>query len=441
MNMIKWAEEEQKYDYVGVGNAIFAWGWLTIGDYYGEVILDNAFNNDGSPFTYQTQDKVYKKVIEYCNIALEKLNQTGGNVSQANLAKGDAYFFNGDINKWKKFTYGILARAYSRGSNRADFNLADSVIFACNNSLTTNDDNGYVRFAATALGATNNFFGPFRANLTGTAVTGPTFVKQSKFIVDLMTGAANSAFAGVFDPRSFYMLRLNSSNPRTYRGVETLLGQGAITPTAAQPENFWGQASSATTIPPNDTNCRFIFRNNSPIPVITASEIAFIKAEILFKKGDKTGALAAYKDGIDKNIDMLRNVYNVNIRPLDSALTDAKKNAFLNNTKVVPANPAQLTLSNIMLQKYISLYIHGALETWVDMRKYHYTDLDPATNNQVYFGFRVPSATDLFQDNNGKLVYRMRPRFNSEYVWNINELKLIGATTPDYHTKQTWFSQ
>jgi hypothetical protein len=58
----------------------------------------------------------------------------------------------------------------------------------------------------------------------------------------------------------------------------------------------------------------------------------------------------------------------------------------------------------------------------------------------VYTGFTVPSATDLFPDNGGKLVYRMRPRFNSEYVWNINELTRIGATALDYHTKEMWFS-
>jgi hypothetical protein len=52
----------------------------------------------------------------------------------------------------------------------------------------------------------------------------------------------------------------------------------------------------------------------------------------------------------------------------------------------------------------------------------------------------LPSAADLFQDNGGKMAYRMRPRFNSEYGWNINELNRIGATTIDYHTKEMWFS-
>jgi hypothetical protein len=94
-----------------------------------------------------------------------------------------------------------------------------------------------------------------------------------------------------------------------------------------------------------------------------------------------------------------------------------------------------------MLQKYIALYIHGALETWVDMRRYHYVDLDPATSTQVYADFAPPSGSDLFSANQpNKLVYRVRPRYNSEYVWNFNELVRIGADQPDYHTREQWFS-
>lgn len=436
LNMINWATEEERWDYVGVGKAIFAWSWLMLTDYYGDVILDEAFNNNGNSFTYQKQEEVYKFVKKLCFESLTFLNRTDGNVSSELLAKGDAYFYNGDISKWKKFVYGILARVNSRGSIKSDFN-ADSVIKYCDLSIQSNSDNGYVKFAATALSATNNFFGPFRSNLTGASTSGATNVKQSKFIVDLMTGVSGSAFEGVFDPRSFYLLRINNS--KTYKGVESLKGQG-ILGINDRPESFWGVAGSATIYTTNsDTNCRYIFRNSSPIPIITASEISFLKAEAAFRKGDKSTALLSYKNGIDQNIEMLRTNYNANLK-LDSAITATKKTNFFNNIKIVPTNENLLNLTQIMLQKYISLYIHGAMETWVDMRKNHYTDIDPATGSQIYKGFNVPSQTDLFPDNNGKLVYRVRPRFNSEYVWNITELKRIGATDLDYHTVQTWFS-
>jgi hypothetical protein len=77
------------------------------------------------------------------------------------------------------------------------------------------------------------------------------------------------------------------------------------------------------------------------------------------------------------------------------------------------------------------------------MRRYHYTNLDPATGQQVYAGFTPPSGSNLFSQNNGKLVYRTRPRYNSEYLYNIPALTAIGAypINNDYHTKEMWFSK
>ena len=42
--------------------------------------------------------------------------------------------------------------------------------------------------------------------------------------------------------------------------------------------------------------------------------------------------------------------------------------------------------------------------------------VDPASGKQVYPGFAPP--TNLFPDNSGKIAQRIRPRYNSEHVWN-----------------------
>jgi hypothetical protein len=94
-----------------------------------------------------------------------------------------------------------------------------------------------------------------------------------------------------------------------------------------------------------------------------------------------------------------------------------------------------------MLQKYIALYCFGVSETWVDMRRFHYTDLDPATGAQVYADWTPLSAADLYLNNNQKLAYRCRPRYNSEYLYNIPALTALGALALDYNTKECWFSQ
>lgn len=83
-----------------------------------------------------------------------------------------------------------------------------------------------------------------------------------------------------------------------------------------------------------------------------------------------------------------------------------------------------------MQQKMIASFVFGNLDVWADMRRFKY-------DVNVYQGFVIPPA--LFQNNNGKLCYRIRPRYNSEYVWNVEALDKIGALALDYHTKEPWF--
>jgi hypothetical protein len=140
------------------------------------------------------------------------------------------------------------------------------------------------------------------------------------------------------------------------------------------------------------------------------------------------------------------DTYNTNI-PQAMQITAASKAAYLANPAVVPVNDGLLTLSQIMLQKYIALYGWGTHQTWVDMRKYHYIDVDPSTAgsptgiHQVYASFAPPSGDNLIATNNGKFVYRCRPRYNSEYLYNVPELTRLGALNPDYNTYEMWFSQ
>lgn len=441
--MIQWAAEEKKWDYVGVGKAIEAWSWLTLTDYYDNVILDEAFKTDKITFQYNTQPQVYEYVKKLCAEALENLNKTGDNANQANLAKGDAFFYEGDVNKWKKFTYGVLARVYNRYSNKTALYKPDSVIYYANLSIKDNADNAMVTFASTNISATNNFFGPLRGNLTGTVTTSPTAIRQGEYIANLLNGT-NTVFGGVQDPRAIYLLRLNTNG--TFKGVAPNKGQSALA-LEDRPENFWGISQNPTTNNSSGTTGqgimpRFIFKNDAPFPIITAAEMHFLISEAAFKKNDKSAALTAYKEGIKQHFNMLMSVYNVNI-PAGMELTPAVSESYLIDPNVVPVDANSLTLSNIMLQKYIALYGFGVLETWVDMRRYHYIDSDPSGAGQVYAEFTPPSGSDLFQDNNGELIYRYYPRYNSEYVWNINELTRIGATDNNYHAdpqEKIWFA-
>lgn len=430
--MIKWAIEDKKWDYAGVGKAIEAWSWMVLTDYYGDVVLKDAFNVELLTFKFDTQDQVYDTIRKRCFESLDYLSRTGDNVNPANLALGDAFFYNGDAEKWKKFVYGILARYHNHFSNKAAYK-ADSAIYYADKAMQTIDEMASVKFANGSTSQTKNFFGPFRGNLAGASTAAPTAIRQGAFIANLLTGT-NPAFSGVADPRAWYMLRGNTNG--TIKGVSPGAGQAALAAND-RPENFWGvaQVTASNAAPVNDSNCRFIFKNGAPFPIMTPAEMKFIKAEAAFKLGDKTAALQAYTEGISLHFDMLTTIYNQSI-PAAKVITPAMKAAFLANTSIVPANAAQLTLSKIMLQKYIAMFGHGVLETWMDMRRYHYIDTDAGV--QVYTSFSTPTLSAL---NNGELAYRYYPRFNSERVWNFAELERIGATQTNYHTKKLWITE
>jgi hypothetical protein len=425
--VIQWGTEEGKWDYVGVAQAIVAWSWLTLTDLHDDVILKEAWHPDQLVFHYDPQSEVYEEIKRLGKAAIENLSKTGGAVSQANLAIGDAYMNGGDVNKWKKFVYGVLARTYNRVTNKGIYQ-PDSVIYYANLAPQTNADNTSLKWSNAGGSGTYSYWSPFRGNI-GT-------LRQTKFIADLMQGVNSQFPRGYIDPRAWYIIRENPNG--TFKGTRPNKGTDGLA-TADQPANFWGGAFSSTVAPSSDANARYVFTNSPKFPIITASEMKFVKAEALLRKGQKAEALVAYREGISLNFDLLIADYETNV-PSAFRITPASKAAFLADPINVP-DASNLTLSHIMLQKYIAMYAWGVVETWVDLRRYHYTDLDPVTGQQVYRDFVPPSGTDLYSRNGGKLIYRHRPRYNSEYLYNVAELNRLGAFAPDYITKEHWFSK
>jgi hypothetical protein len=443
--IIEWGTEEEKWDYVGAAWALRAWSLFEATNQYGELILRQAFDINRQQFTYESQPEIYDSVRIICHRAISYLSMTGGSMNPTKFASSDFYLNGGDLGRWKKFVYGILARSYAYISNKSSYS-ADSVIKYADLSCSSNADNITCKFQNTGITGTSNYMGSLRGNINGTTTTPTNGVRQSAFIANLMTGANTFAFTGVTDPRRGYLLRENLNN--TFKGYCASYST-AINPTLVandQPFNFVGTgfASGGTYLTPEQG--RYIFRDAAEYPVMTASEIQFLKAEALIRKIDYVNAKTAYVNGISLNIDMLQTKYATNIT-VGNEITAINKAAYLADGAVVPATPtaSTMTLTKVMLQKYIALYGWGVQETWVDMRRYHYKDNDPATSQQVYAGFIAPSGADLHSgvgSNNGKFVYRIRPRYNSEFLYNIPSLIAIGAypTNNDYHTKQCWFS-
>lgn len=440
--MIREGIKNKQYDYVGASYALQALMFQYATDYHGEIIFTEAFRDNQAFFKFDDQELVYKGIDSICKLALDYLARTDGSTSATKLAKGD-FIYNGDLSRWTKMVYGIRARNWHHLSNKATYN-ADSVIAFCDKSLAVVNDDFVIPFDA-LKNDDANFFGTFRDNLT--------FMRQTTYIVRLLDGTilANRRGNPNIDPRIRHMLSMSQDSTGTgnggYRGVDPGIGDPNFSSTVVANQRRrvaapWGDSIYTNPSRNNfSTNVRkYLFGDKVVFPVMTASEIQFIKSEAAFRSNKKALAYTAYLQGINLHFDFINrttfpraNNQLFNQNPISAA----ERAAYLASDNVKKSD-ATLTLSDIMLQKFIALWGWGFFETWVDMRRYHYTDTD-VSGQQVYLGLSMPST--LATENIGKLVYRVRPRFNSEYVWNIEELRRIGALNSDYHTYETWMSR
>jgi hypothetical protein len=408
------AEAEERWDLLGVGQILKAWGWEVLTDMHGEIIVKEAVDQTRFAFDYDTQEYAYGEIQSLLNKAITNLQRTDGAVNAAYLAKGD-HIYNGDRTKWLKLAYGMLAINLNHYTAKAAYKPAD-VIAAVDKSLASNADDPLLTYLGTNNDDTN-FWGRTRGNLTN--------YRQTNFVLKLMNGTD----FGVVDPR---MSRMLSASPDgQFRGLDVnTVGFGALD-SASRPNNLNGYLGTGGAQLPG----KYVFDDKAKLAVVTYAELQFIKAEAAYRMGDKATALAAYTKGVSSSIDWV-NSRNSDDGQFPSQISSAEKAAFLADPRIIPTSPAGLTMTMIMSQKYIALWGWGHNEIFMDMRRFHYTDVDPASGTQVYPGFAPP--TNLYPDNGGKIAYRMRPRFNSEYVWNVAALKVIGADQLDYHTKIPW---
>jgi len=361
--------------------------------------------------------------------------------------------------------------------------------------------------AAAAQSGYNNFWGTSRVNLSRTyfqheyavqVFTGtvPEYDETTgnkipvagipgtpyELAPDQIVCDTNVMATGHYDPR--VAVKLATIDDPTYDNIDVINSikrrkyyGGSFTsltgPLGSAPSYYGRNAVSSTTI---DGKGRWIYRDDAPYILMTCAEIKFCLAEAYWKLGMKADALQAFKDGIAADLAFTGNyIYpgtkgqavggdKITKPVYTAAAAEYLAGPFVNNLPI-----DDFTLSHIMMQKWIALYPWGAQEAWVDMRKYHYDiqytgdypangngwdistviqkwDSDPA---KVYKGLYLTPANvqnrrgtyNTFND--GSPCYRIRPRYNSEYMWNkpsLEGLKPISGMAPNYQCSIPWFA-
>ncbi len=163
----------------------------------------------------------------------------------------------------------------------------------------------------------------------------------------------------------------------------------------------------------------FYTRPDSDSDILTYAEMLFIKAEVLFRKGDKAGAYTAYTDAIKAHFARMNDKLEywtgmgcgTTARGIDvsfaySPIPQTEIDAYMASAAVAQSS-ADLTLSDIMMQKIIA--VGFSTVNWNDMRRYNYnsgniggfgviyTELDePSYRTSDYCTFSTDPSSDMY---------------------------------------------
>lgn len=337
-DMIKFAESNSSYHYVGVGKTLLA---LNIGmavDVYGNIPYTEAFDFKTVTPSYDNDKDLYQKVITLLDEAIVEFNKDNDG---ENLVASNDFIHGGNIGAWIKTANALKARYLNHMSNTPDYN-STNVLSALDDAYSSNDDDAQLsRFK------NRSPWGQVASNNAGLILGG----WLSEQLIDAMNGTT----FGVFDPR--LPLITNPLPNNTYVGTENGVGRTGD-----------GTVQNEVYLTTND----YYSSSDSPLFIITYAETEFIKAEAKFRSGDTSGAYEAYLSGIRSHMEKM-------------GVAETDITSYLSNTAVADG-ASNLTLKDIFKEKYIALFLNP--ESWVDMRRnnYDYTDFTIPENHNSELG-------------------------------------------------------
>lgn len=442
------SEKEGAWNYLGAGQLIHAWGFMTMVDLYGEMPYSEALGDIITP-RYDDGETIYKGCMAMLDAAIQNLQKEQAAMVQP-LAEGDLWN-SGSKERWVKLAHGLKARWMLNASKKKGFD-PQAVLDVLAKAAQSNGDNTVMRYQNSAVSQEGILQALQFSNLAGTTS------RITKWYLDLLTNSFTGG-SRVTDPRTDLLVpngqSLNNQGGVEYRrtaGVDlrsnirnaggpvtfdvfTSGSQTAINflnGTVLNPErDIWasGTADEARkgdsiyipiysenlswiTIKPGDpkddryianryngktpriiSTGTFYTRADAPGHLLCYPEVCFMKAECYFRLGQKGKALQAYKEGIRAHMELM----NEKLMEYDQTIfgkqviSQAAIDAFL-QSKAVAQSAAELTLTQIMQQKFIACSY--SLQNFNDMRRFNYSAGNIKDFGVIYPDFGRPFEFD-----------------------------------------------
>ncbi|MBV8253513.1 MAG: SusD/RagB family nutrient-binding outer membrane lipoprotein [Chitinophaga sp.] len=436
------AKKVEAWHYIGAGLIIKAWGFGTMADLYGMMPYDEF----GVPSIYTPKfddgEYVQAKVMALLDEGIANLQKQQGPAAPA-LSKADV-LNNGSTDKWIRLAYGLKARFMLHTTKKASFN-AQAVLDALSKGPLTDDQSTIIQYVDEGPTVTDGSKEALQYSNLAVNSAGRFTKLYMDYLSNAYTGAPTGA-NNVPDPR------IDSIIPRMQTDTGWLRTKGmdmASSLPAKGPANAIYNTNLNKFNSPDSIYIPLLMNPYSPAPgqrivstgswytrrggkglLLTNAEMRFIEAEVQFRQGKVLEALTAYKAGIRSHMNILK-------------VPAAKIDEFLSSTSVVQ-DPATLTLSHIMIQKYIAMTFSP--ENFADMRRNNYCADNAGNYNEIsgiYKGFKRPGH--LYTQCYPNATDYPRRFAMASYEINYNVAQLLkadpNAGKPEYITEPVWWDK
>ena len=486
-DMYEKAMADEAWHYAGVARVIYAYGFMLMTDLHGEMPFTEALGEDATP-SYDNGKTIYLGCLKALDEGLELLSKSQNPALPA-LSVGD-WWCGGDVQKWIKFGNLLKARWINKLNKKGTGSYLDgkydaqaildalakgpqstadnAIIYHTDDNSTTHDNLGWDEpvdysplYSVSGMNSGYMATKMLYDNLTNFGGYGVEDPRADKILpwayspnaaegeyklkdgwrrtlgVDMVSQASPSLVNGPIrasysaDKKWFIETELPerlgdtvyveaTSSSKGYAANRDIMYRRLNVLTGAAGEDVLTAAESGT----------YYTRVSSPTYLGTYAEACFIKAEVLFKQGDKNGAFAAYKEGIKSSMEQMNIKLNLwcnedaglKACPSFTPMEQADIDNFLANGI---GSASDLTLGHILTQKRIAL--NFSVEIWNDMRRY---DFDP----ELFFGWGIPALHDVNASAlkgipAGKGFRRWR-QCSHEFNYNAANLREIGYQVP-----------
>lgn len=481
--MIKNSQEIGSPNYELIARTIMLMSTQLTTDMFGDMPRKEAYLSN-SPH-YDTQASIYDWMLNEeipALLAMYDDAEVVNNPSNKIIDKKQDRVYGGDLSKWKGLVYAVQARLLLRNIPNVDTSAGtcQKIIDAAQKAIDTwrsgsllygewfgnepryNFDGGVTESNAQwseAAPIINSW--ESRSNLLKEAVPSKFFVQDCLGIInpgsEMGQGTWSTQNGYGTDPRLLLLFvpqngpvsASNDTQMVMLRFLENNIGSGSSFKQTHFPRLFCGAYAGG---------------NDAYTPLFTMEELYFIQAEAYYWMGDKVRACELAKEATKWNIQRHLDRYladNNNAYPASGCLpgpSTAKTRferfctSFFDNVKVSSTKPctevgnkhwffneSQYTLSDLMIQKYISMYMLP--EQWTDMRRYHYSNnrngygigdaneiIYPTLRRpyNLYQAFWIDGLTEAEKEN--CWVQRINYDPETEEKYNLKELERLGAS-------------